>query len=246
VKIALVTGASFGLGEALCQELLKQDFFVIGIARSKEKLYSLTHHNYLPMVCDVSDEKAVSTVSHELQQKGLTPNLFFLNAAPTGEEAVEPGQKLDLERHRLMMSVIYFGVLSWIACWEERCKANGGATFVVTNSVNAYFAPPQVIAYSAAKAAIAKAFEGLSITYQPSNLHFSIVYCGPINTQGLKTPRKLPFTQEPSSVAKYMIKCALKKKERCNPSFFYTFVTKFLHSLPSSWSAKILSYLSTC
>ncbi len=89
------------------------------------------------------------------------------------------------------MSVNYFGVLSFVEFWQKSCQDNWGAKFIVTSSVNALFAPPGGSAYCASKAAVAKAFESLSLTYAKTNLRFSIIYAGPVKTKGLVG--KLPF-----------------------------------------------------
>jgi len=235
MKTALVTGASYGLGEALTKELLSMGWQVVGVARSKEKLASMQQACFIPIVCDVADEERVVEVSKELQMQGINPTLFFLNAATTGQDAIE--DHLDLKKHKEMFAVNYFGVLSWIAFWQKEA----GKTFVVTSSVNVHFCPPEVIAYSASKAAISKAFEGLAVTNQDN--HFMVVYAGPIETAGLKTPKKLPLTQDPAKLAKKMIQAALQKKERLEPSLVYSLVTRALHALPSRWSANLLEKL---
>jgi len=109
------------------------------------------------------------------------------------------------------------GVLGWVEFWEKPCIENGGANFIVTSSVNAIFAPPTGSAYAASKAAIAKAFEGLSLTYFGTPLKFSVVYPGPVDTPGLKVNRRLPFTWRPEKMGSYMVDCALQGKARCSP-----------------------------
>ena len=54
-KVALVTGASSGIGEALSRELVKRGWLVIGIARSADKLALIKkdlQEAFIPMICD--------------------------------------------------------------------------------------------------------------------------------------------------------------------------------------------------
>ena len=117
-----------------------------------------------------------------------------------------------------IMAVNYFGVSAFVEFWEKPCQENGGANFIVTSSINAIFSPPTGSAYCASKAAIAKAFESLSLTYFETNLKFSVIYPGPVATEGLKG--NLPFTWKPEKMAKYMADFAMTGKPKGEPSIF--------------------------
>lgn len=240
-KIALVTGASSGIGEALSRELAARGWKIYGVARSEDSLKRIQKdlgEAFVPLPCDVSLKPSVERVSQALLQEKICPSLFFLNAGLAGQQAVENPDRFDMSLHERMMAVNYFGVLSWVEFWEKPAQENGGAQFIATSSVNAIFAPPAGSAYAASKAAVAKAFEGLSLTYFDTNLTFSVIYPGPVHTPGLKGT--LPFTWKPERMAKYMADCALSGKTRCEPSLFYAFLTRLLRSLPHSWTLQIL------
>lgn len=240
-KIALVTGASSGIGEATSRELIKQGWTVIGVARSYDKLMQIQAEfsdSFIPMVCDVSKKEEIEETSKQIVQKQLCPSLFFLNAGLAGEAVIENPKKFDLKIHEKIMQVNYFGVLNWVEFWEQPCQENGGANFVVTSSINAIFAPPTGSAYSASKAAIAKAFESLSLTYYGTNLRFSIMYPGPVDTPGLSG--KLPFTWKPEKMGKCLVDFALSSKSSCEPFFFYKILTRLLRALPAKYTMKLL------
>ncbi len=243
---ALVTGASSGIGEAISRELVKRGWVVIGIARSSDKLRQIQSElsdSFIPMVCDVSKKEDIEEISSQILEKKLCPSLFFLNAGIAGEAVIENSKKFNVKIHEEIMRVNYFGVLNWVEFWERPCQENGGANFVVTSSINAIFAPPTGSAYSASKAAIAKAFESLSLTYYGTNLRFSIMYPGPVDTAGLKAPRKLPFTWKPEKMGKCMVDFALSSKSSCEPFFFYKIVTRLLRALPARYTMKLLGKL---
>ena len=245
--IVLVTGASSGIGEALCRECVAKGWKAIGIARSRDRLLALQAElgqgKFYPVVCDVTDATAVLSASEELVKVGLIPTIFFLNAGIAGEECEEDPSHFDLAKHRQIMDVNYFGALTWVMAWEAVCKNNGGATFVATSSVNAFWAPPKGTAYAASKAAIAKAFEGLAATYVGSNLRFLVVYPGPVATKGLKG--SFPFTWQPTKMATYMIQCAVRGKSQCEPQLFYSILVRILRALPYSWTVALLKRIST-
>ena len=240
-KVALVTGASSGIGESISRELTRRGWLVIGVARSQDKLEHIQKQlgeSFIPMVCDVSMKENIQAVSKQILQNNLCPSLFFLNAGIAGEAAIENPNCFDLTIHEKIMQVNYFGVLAWVEVWEKVCQDNIGANFIATSSVNAIFAPPAGSAYSASKAAIAKAFESLALTYFDKNLRFSVVYPGPVDTAGLKG--KLPFTWSAEKMGKCMVDFALSSGSRCEPSWFYKIICRFLHVLPLKYTIKLL------
>ena len=212
------------------------------MARSLDKLTTLANEfpdSFLPIVCDVSDENAIKNVSNNLKKKNYFPNLFFLNAGLAGEEAAENPRKIEAAHHHKMMVINYFGVLGWIEEWAEYLNLKEKpTTFVLTSSVNVFFAPPGSAAYSASKAAITKTFESLQRSYFDTFLRFLIVYPGPIATKGLKG--NVPFTWSAEKLAKYMVEHTLKGQYTMEPSLFYSVVTRLLNWLPGRIVDKIL------
>lgn len=177
------------------------------------------------------------TVFNDLQDKGIIPTLFFLNAGLAGKAVLESPSDFRSDLHEKIFATNYFGVLYWVENWLPM-SLNTGATFVVTGSINAIFAPPGGGGYAASKAAISKAFEGFALTYPNSNVTFSVVYAGPIASKGLEG--RLPFTWKPEKMAKYMIKKALKKKTRVENSLFYSLLARLLRVLPDRLTLKLL------
>lgn len=244
-KVALVTGASSGIGKALVLYLLDQGYEVIGIARSKDALSSLKESvvakPFSYFVCDVSEQDQVSNVLDQLQAQGKYPEIFFLNAGLAGAAAMETSG-LHVSFHHKVFSINYYGVLHFIEKWLSLKNSSIDTTFVITNSINAIFAPPGGSAYSASKAAIAQACDSLRLTYRDQPVSFISVFCGPVATPGLAG--KLPFTWNSEKMAQYLLKKSRKKPRHLYPSKFYFLFCKCLSWLPDSWVMKILAGLS--
>ncbi len=237
---SLITGASSGIGRALVEELLERGDEVIAISRDLSKLPS--HPNLHLYPCDVSCKESIQKVTSLLIEEGKIPNTFYLNAGLTGQAALESLEKLDLNHHDQMFSVNYSAVLSFVEQWLEPVTKAGGATFVVTSSVNAIFAPPGGVAYAASKAAISKAFDALRLTHIQKKLKFVTIFSGPVDTPG--HVGKLPFTMSPQKMAKRMIWVAKKGKARDYPSKFYLVLAKLLNHLPPTLTIKFLGILA--
>ncbi|MGL9759388.1 MAG: SDR family NAD(P)-dependent oxidoreductase [Wolbachia sp.] len=111
-KICLITGASSGIGESLARLLIKDGWFVIGIARRTEKLEKLKEElgsNFLPVMCDVGNCENIRNSSDFLKKQNIIPKLFFLNAG-CGE--IEGEFHTDI--HRKTFETNYFGIINWI------------------------------------------------------------------------------------------------------------------------------------
>lgn len=238
--IALVTGASSGIGKSLVKELIKNGWVVLGLARSLEKLLTLQKELgsvFVPIVCDISNINSIHESCEFILQNYCCPSLFFLNAGICGEEAMENCEKFSLKKHQDIMAVNYFGVLAFVEFFEPHCLKKKEGHFLVTSSVNAFFAPPGGSAYGASKAAISKAFLTLSLTYKSTPLRFSSIYVGPTKTKGLVG--SLPFSWSSEKMASYIYKFSQGKKTWGCPSWFYGILCQFLNILPQ----KILVFL---
>jgi 3-oxoacyl-[acyl-carrier protein] reductase len=88
-QIALVTGASRGIGQAIALELGRQGASVIGTATSEKGLESIHNIlksntiNYKPMLLDVTRRESLEALVTGLDAEGLTPTILVNNAGIT-------------------------------------------------------------------------------------------------------------------------------------------------------------------
>jgi NADP-dependent l-serine/l-allo-threonine dehydrogenase ydfg len=101
-KIALVTGATAGFGNAICRTLLKAGYLVIGTGRRQERLTQLEQEygsQFFPLAFDISDrqatEHAFKTLPTELQAIDLLVNNAGL---ALGLEAADKANLDDWEK----------------------------------------------------------------------------------------------------------------------------------------------------
>src|SRR6476620_4868719 len=88
-KIALVTGASSGIGRATARLLVKNGYYVFAAARRMARLEQIRSHYIEPVRLDVMDEEAVlATVNHIMATKGRI-DVLVNNAASCQLGAIE-------------------------------------------------------------------------------------------------------------------------------------------------------------
>ncbi len=239
-KTCLVTGASSGIGRAICCEMVGKGWKVFALARRRDKLEelagSLKQGTIIPLVCDVSDPLQVESVSEQILKMGISPELFFLNAGDGDEEI--PGA-LDLDFHRRIFEVNYFGVMNWVSFWLPRVREKK-AVFVATSSLQALRGMPGSAAYGASKAALTHAFQSLHALHHKEGLRFSIISPGPVDTSMLKTEDPLPVTWSPKKAAKYIVGKVEKGALDIRFPFFWSLVLGFLRVLPTRLYLKIV------
>lgn len=102
-KIALITGATSGIGKACAQILAKNDYDLILTGRRKERLDSLKKEltevvEVLPLVLDVRDQSAVSHLIGNLPQRWQSVDLLINNAGNAhGFYPIQTGRLEDWE-----------------------------------------------------------------------------------------------------------------------------------------------------
>jgi 3-hydroxy acid dehydrogenase / malonic semialdehyde reductase len=239
-KTCLITGTSSGIGRALAGEMVKRGWKVIGIARREEKLKEVEYElgsSFIPYICDVSKREQVHQVSDQIKEQNLAPTLFFLNASSwDSSDKFQP----MFNAHKQTFDTNYFGVIVWVDEWLNEVKTLGGGTFVVISSVNAIFGGNGFVGagYGASKAAISSVFRSLRLRYYNDGIGFVDVLPGPVDTQGLKTNTKLPFTHKPEDEARYIIDDVFARKQHIEPSWYWSIVIRLLNWLPDRFQVK--------
>lgn len=151
--VTVVTGASAGLGRALCAELLGQGAIVAGIARSQEPLTEIAAAHpgrFLPLPIDVADPGAVAEAFARIRAD-LGPVATLVNNA-----AVYPHRDILDETPESFDRTLQVNLGGMVACTAEalRDMVPRGTGRIVNVTTHAGEAPaPLAAAYSVSKGA---------------------------------------------------------------------------------------------
>jgi NADP-dependent 3-hydroxy acid dehydrogenase YdfG len=131
-RVAVVTGASAGIGEATARTLAAQGFHVVAVARRAERISALAAElNGTAIVADVTDGAAVDALSAQLPRVDVLVN----NAG--GAKGLESVADADLENWRWMWETNVLGTLRVTRALLPKLIDSGDGLIVTITSVAA-------------------------------------------------------------------------------------------------------------
>ncbi len=231
-RVAVVTGASSGIGEATARALAAAGWHCVLVARREDRLRALAGEIGAEVeLCDVGDRAAVGALAVRVLERHPTIHLLVNNA---GMPARGTYLKVDLDLVERVTQVNYLGGV-WCARafmpGLEAAASEGGAHIVNVVSVagTVSFAPAG--AYAASKHAQLAFSRSLSAALRGSGIAVHSILPGFVETEGfpqknvLKSGLLRRFVIEPEDVADAILKAIDKgKAESVVPWFPYRLV----------------------
>jgi len=145
-KIAVVTGASSGIGEATARRLVDEGFEVVAAARRRDRLDRLAERvNVRPVTLDVTDPASVARLADELDACDVLVN----NAG--GALGLEPVADGDPDEWRRMYEVNVLGTLHVTQALLPKLTESGDGHVVIVGSVAGHVSYEGGGGYCAAK-----------------------------------------------------------------------------------------------
>lgn len=149
-RIAVVTGASSGIGEATARTLAGQGFHVIAAARRADRIEALADEiDGTAVVTDVTDPAAVAALAQACDQVAGSVNVLVNNAG--GARGLAPVEDADLEHWRWMWETNVLGTLRVTRALLPKLVASGDGLIVTVTSIAALEIYDGGAGYTAAK-----------------------------------------------------------------------------------------------
>jgi short-subunit dehydrogenase len=181
-KVALVTGASAGLGVEFARQLSKRGHRLVLAARRKDRLDELAKElgNARSVAIDLSKANAATKLMADLDVNGETVDLLVNNA---GFGLIGRFAELDGRRERQMID-LNVGTLAdlcrAIAPGMTQRKSGG----ILNVASTAAFQPgPKMAVYFATKAFVLSLTEALHEELKPHGIHVTCLCPGPTRTE---------------------------------------------------------------
>ncbi|MEP7279708.1 MAG: SDR family NAD(P)-dependent oxidoreductase [Bacteroidota bacterium] len=212
--LALVAGASEGIGAAFARHLAEEGMDLVLVARRKEPLdqlaSSLTSQYKIKVSCICCD-LAADNAAHQLQDElmGKEINLLVYNAALS---YIGPFEKNSLEHHKQIAHANVITPMNLLQIMCEPMLKNGRGAFVLMSSLAGFQGSGFLAAYAASKAFNKVLAE--SLWYEWKNRGVDVIACCAgatatpnfIKTKPEKADFFAPRVQSPEEVAKECFK----------------------------------------
>jgi len=180
--VALVTGASAGLGVEFARQLSKRGHRLVLVARRKDRLEQLAKElgNARAVAIDLSKSDAAARLMADVEAKGEIVGLLINNA---GFGLIGRFAELDAKRERQMID-LNVGALTELcrAVAPSMIERKSGAILNVAST--AAFQPgPKMAVYFATKAFVLSLTEALHEELKPHGIKVSCLCPGPTRTE---------------------------------------------------------------
>jgi len=187
-SIAIVTGASSGIGQSFTEHLLQKGSTVFGLSRNLERMQAhkdtlgAQGEQYYPVHMDISDHDAIqSWVESEFKSQNITPDILINNAGVGYFDQVED---LPLEQFEQMMQVNVSGVFYLTRHITPLMKANPKVCHIINiASVAALMGNPKISVYNATKYALRGFSDALFKELRYDGIKVSCFFPGSIATR---------------------------------------------------------------
>ena len=185
-RVAIVTGASSGIGAAVAIDLARRGARVVAVARRQDRLDQVVDQcrrlspDSVAHPADVGSRQACEDVATETERRFGAVHILVNNAGISNHKHVSRTPVEEVER---MMAVNFLGPV-WLtmALLPGMIERAAGSVVNVT-SVAGYVPNAAEAAYGASKAALSRWTHGLAVDLGGSGVHAGVVSPGPIDTE---------------------------------------------------------------
>ena len=192
-RVAIVTGASSGIGEAAAMALAQVNFAVVVVARREDRLQSLCDAvasdggTAYAIAADLSDGGQTSAVVEQTLQRFGRVDLLVNNAGYGPPYALE---QMDRAAFRHVFDVNLIAAMQLIAELVPHWRQRGGGRVINVSSMSAYVSAPLASSYGATKAGLEAMTDSMRLELKPWSIDLCTVIPGFVHTQAFDTARE--------------------------------------------------------
>lgn len=189
-KVAIVTGATGGIGEATAKRFLEEGASVMLVGRSEAKLLETverleTRGNVATFIADATDEKATATsVAATIETFGGV-DILLANAGTEGKIALIEDQTVENFEETFRTNVI--GVFLSMKYCVEPMKKRGSGSMIALSSIAGVIGVPAGAPYFASKHAVMGLVKTAALELGSFNIRVNAIGPGPIDNRMIRS-----------------------------------------------------------
>jgi short-subunit dehydrogenase len=237
MSLAVVTGASSGIGAATARLLAAEGWRVIAVARRADRLGELVGELGAAgaVAVDLTDPGAPARVREAVEAEGGELKLLVNNAGAEWRSTFGDG---GYDNVRRTMDVNFDAVVRLTEALLPLLRASAPSAVVNVSSVAGRVGRPRNSAYAASKFALAGWSEAFGLEEEPHGVHVGVVLPGFISTEGFphkglrRSARTRWLVGTPEQVAKAILRAGPGGRREVYVPRFYGFVPRARHLTP--------------
>lgn len=179
-KVALVTGASSGIGESTARKLRSLGFTVYGAARRKDRLQKLTSDGIRPLEMDVTDEQSMTAGVTKIIEETARIDVLVNNAGYGSYGAIED---VSIAEGRRQFEVNVFGAMALTQLVLPHMRKQRSGTIVNITSMGGKIYTPLGGWYHGTKFALEALSDCLRLEVAPFGIDVVVIEPGGIATE---------------------------------------------------------------
>jgi NAD(P)-dependent dehydrogenase (short-subunit alcohol dehydrogenase family) len=191
-KVALVTGASSGIGADTALRLKEAGYTVYGAARRTERMSSLRDAGVNVLRLDVTDDDSIRTAVETIMGESGRIDVLVNNAGYGSYGSIED---VPMDEARAQIEVNVFGLARLTQLVLPHMRAQGGGTIINISSMGGEFTTLLGGWYHASKYAVEALSDALRMETRQHGIRVIVVQPGSIRTEwGAIAGKKLKET----------------------------------------------------
>lgn len=179
-RVALVTGASSGIGEATAAKLASIGYTVYGAARRADRLQGLAAEGILPLGMDVTDEESMKAGVARIMAEAGRIDVLVNNAGYGSYGAIED---VPIDEGRRQFEVNVFGAMNLAQLVLPHMRAQKSGTIVNITSMGGKIYTPLGGWYHGTKFALEALSDCLRLEVAPFGINVVVIEPGGIATE---------------------------------------------------------------
>ena len=176
-RVAVVTGASRGIGAATAELLAGEGAQVIRVARS---LSAKSHGSFHDVPCDLTDPAHVNRLGVRIVTQHGAPDIVVSNA---GSFLLRPLEETDPSEFEQQLAVNLSAPFHVARAFLPAMRKVGKGSFITVGSMADHVGLPENAAYAASKFGLRGLHETLQAEYRGSGVRLTLVSPGPTDTE---------------------------------------------------------------